>query len=93
MSDNPPTIKDVRKLWERSKGKAFEPKVYTNAFIEYLLKEGWMRRCDMRCMFEAFRDTGLAWTGAAKAYFELEEARKADAAAANERYWDNMDRC
>lgn len=57
----------VAVLYERTGGQAWEPRIHTNEFIEWMLREGYVRRVDGRCGFEAFKDSMLAWTDAARA--------------------------
>lgn len=57
----------LRDLWKQTGGKAWEPKDPSLPLFDEWIKAGYVRRCDMRCGFEAFKDAGIAWTEAGKA--------------------------
>ena len=63
-----PSAKQLATLWEKTGGKAWEPRDRCHPFIGMLIDGGWVKYCAMRCGFEAF-DTGVNWTDAARAYF------------------------
>lgn len=52
-------------LWKKTGGKAWEPPDMNCPTVKRLIDAGYVRRCTMRCGFEAF-DTGLQWTEAGK---------------------------
>lgn len=60
----------VLQLWERSGGKSWEPPDPQNKHVIWLIDNGFVRRVDGRCGFEAFKDSMLTWTIAAKAVFQ-----------------------
>lgn len=69
-----PTPDQLAMLWDKTKGKAWEPQSgLSHPFIATLIDGGWVKICTMRCGFEAF-DTGLNWSDAARAYFAAKEA-------------------
>lgn len=66
-----PSAEALGRLWAHSGGKAWEPgSGLQHPSVLRLIEGGWVKVCTMRCGFEAF-DTGLNWTDAARAYFEL----------------------
>lgn len=65
----------VRLLWERSKGKAFEPVQHDSKGVLWLIENGFMKRVDGRCGFEAFKDSMLAWTPAGRAALSKAEGK------------------
>lgn len=54
-------------LFVKCGGKSFEAKDPNGKTANRLIELGMMRRCDMRCGFEAMKDAGLAWTPAGRA--------------------------
>ncbi len=68
----------LHQLWLKTEGKAWEPPDLRSPLLVQLIEAGWLKRCPMRCGFEAF-DTGVTWTGAGRAYFASAiEARRAE---------------
>jgi hypothetical protein len=59
-------IDRVRELYAKSGGKAWEPPDRNHPLIVRLIERGYLRRCVMRCGFEAF-DSGVNWTDAGHA--------------------------
>ena len=57
-------------LWEKTGGNAWEPPALNHPLIVQMIDGGWVKRCTMRSMFDAF-ETGVKWTDAARAYFSL----------------------
>lgn len=64
----------LRKLFERTGGKAWEPPTPNYPWIVKMIEAGYLRRCDMRCGFEAFKDAGLTFTDAGRRMLALYEA-------------------
>ena len=64
-------IAEVQRLWDRSKGKAWEIQDARAPQLETLISAGWVKKVDGRCGFELLKDAMLAWTEPAKAYFAL----------------------
>lgn len=53
--------------WQRTGGKAWEPPCGTNhPAIQKLVKAGYVRITDGRCMFERMKDVMCVWTEAGK---------------------------
>lgn len=50
-------------LYEKTGGKAWEPPALNYPWLQRMIAAGFLRRCTMRCGFEAF-DTGITWTDA-----------------------------
>lgn len=57
----------LRDVFERTRGQAWEPPQPDSRIVKRWIEAGYVRRCDMRCGFEAFKDTGLNWTEAGRA--------------------------
>lgn len=55
----------IKLLWEKTHGKAWEPRDYRHPFIDKMIRAGFLERCTMRFGFEAF-DTGVDWTPAGR---------------------------
>lgn len=55
----------IVQLWRRTEGKAWEPPDMRHPIIADLIERGFIRRCTMRCGFEAF-NTGVTWTDAGR---------------------------
>lgn len=53
-------------------GKAWEPPEPKSRPVIRLIEDGYVRRVDGRCGFEAFKDAMLTWTDAAHAAFRSE---------------------
>ena len=57
----------ILKIWQATKGRAWEPRGGTkNPQVRRLIDAGYVRVCDMRFGFEAMKDAGLCWTEAGK---------------------------
>lgn len=52
----------LRNLYEKSKGKAWEPRDPSSKFLKRMVDAGYLRRVDGRCGFERFKDSHIAWT-------------------------------
>lgn len=52
----------LAKCYEDYAGKAWEPKDPQAGAIRWAVAEGFLRRLDGRCMFEAFKDSHVGWT-------------------------------
>jgi hypothetical protein len=57
-------IQSLAVLLEKTGGKAWEPPAPRYPWIVKMIDAGFLKRCDMRCGFEAFKDTGLRFTDA-----------------------------
>ena len=57
----------LKQLWEKTKGKAWEPPDLRHDFFERMIAAGYLKRVDGRCGFEAFKDAMIAWTDAGRA--------------------------
>lgn len=53
-------------LFEKSNGQAWEPPAPNYPWLVKLIDAGYLKRCDMRCGFEAFKDSGVTWTQAGR---------------------------
>lgn len=53
-------------LFAKTKGEAWEPPVPKFPWLITLIEAGYLKRCDMRCGFEAFKDSGVTWTEAGR---------------------------
>jgi hypothetical protein len=53
-------------LFEKSNGQAWEPPAPNHPWLVKLIDAGYLKRCDMRCGFEAFKDSGVTWTQAGR---------------------------
>lgn len=62
-------VEHVRALYSRSHGQAWEPRDPFTPGCNALVGEGYCRRVDGRCGFEAFKDAMLEWTEAAHNLF------------------------
>lgn len=51
-------------LYEKTGGKAWEPPAPNFPWLVRMIEAGYLRRCDMRCGFEAMKDAGITWTDA-----------------------------
>jgi hypothetical protein len=74
------TTKDLEHLaivFEKTGGKAWEPPSPQFPWIERMVAAGFLRRCDMRCGFEAFKATGLTFTDAGRIVLAALRARAA----------------
>lgn len=65
MSARVLSLASIRRIYEHGKGKAWEPPDIEHPTVKVLIDGGWVKRCQMRCGFEAF-DTGVKWTDAAR---------------------------
>lgn len=66
MVDNERFMRAMRKIYERSGGKAFEQHCANDhPLIKWGVEQGYWRIVDGRCGFEMIPDCMLAWTGAA----------------------------
>jgi len=59
------SLSAIRRLYEKTEGKAWEPADVRHPQVKALVDGGWVKPCQMRCGFEAF-DTGVKWTDAAR---------------------------
>lgn len=64
-------------IFEKTKGEAWEPPSPNYPWLTRMVAAGFLRRCDMRCGFEAFRDSGLTFTDAGRIVLHLRAAAKA----------------
>lgn len=68
--------KTLRKCWERSPGKAWEPKSINDprgrGFIDWAVGAGYLRIVDGRCMFERLPNSMLDWTEAGRLVMEAQ---------------------
>jgi len=69
----------IKLLWGKTHGKAWEPQNLKAPLIVHLIDAGYLKRCAMRCGFEAF-DTGVDWTDAGKVAAKAIEARSVETA-------------
>lgn len=65
MGERVMTLASIKLLYERTGGQAWEPGDLHHPHVKTLVDGGWVKRCHMRCGFEAF-DTGVSWTDAAR---------------------------
>jgi hypothetical protein len=76
-SERAVTIPDwVRSVWIMTKGRSWEPPLHDSQGVLWLIENGFARRVDGRCGFEAFKDSMLQWTIAGRA--ALAKARPGD---------------
>jgi hypothetical protein len=72
-------LKLLERLLQRTGGEAWEPPDPRADRFDTLIAGGYLVRCDMRCGFEAFRDSGVRWTDAGRRAIEARVAlRRAD---------------
>lgn len=71
MSERVLSLAAIRRLYEKTSGKAWEPTDREHPQVKALIDGGWVRHCPMRCGFEAF-DTGVKWTDAARLALKVE---------------------
>lgn len=57
----------IAELWAKTEGRAWEPPQPRHPLVERLIHQGYARRVDGRCGFEAMKDAMLTWTEAGKA--------------------------
>jgi hypothetical protein len=67
-------LAQIDTLLNRTQGRAWEPPAPNHPWLRKLTEAGVLRRCDMRCGFEAFKETGLEWTEAGRLVVELRAA-------------------
>jgi len=75
------TVKDLEhleKVFERTGGEAWEPLNPWYPWLERMIGAGFLRRCDMRCGFEAFKDSGLVFTDAGRIVLAALRARASE---------------
>lgn len=53
-------------LFEKTNGQAWEPPAPHYPWLVKLINAGYLKRCDMRCGFEAMKDAGVTWTQAGR---------------------------
>jgi hypothetical protein len=72
-------LKLLESLFELSGGKAWSPADPRADWLTTVIAAGYLVRCNMRCGFEAFRETGLRFTDAGRRAIEARIAlRRAD---------------
>lgn len=59
----------LAKCWEKSGGRAWEPRDPKSPFFDRMIEAGYLRREDGRCGFEAFKDSHITWTEAGRDKF------------------------
>lgn len=71
-----PIPPSLRKIWDGTGDIGWEPRagIDYNEPVKRLLDEGWLKRCVMRCGFEAM-NSGVRWTKAAIAAFTADTDR------------------
>jgi hypothetical protein len=57
-------LNTLKKCWEISQGKAWEPANTKHPFFERMTEAGFLRIVDGRCGFEAIKDALADWTPA-----------------------------
>ena len=71
MRDHAALAERAEAIWRRAGNISWEPRGGRNhPATEELLAGGWLRHCTLRFGFEAM-GTGVTWTAAALAYFDL----------------------
>jgi len=72
----------ARLVFAKAGAAAWEPPEPNHPTIIKLIDAGYLRRCDMRCGFERFRDTGVKWTEAGLAVVrpQIDWKQRAEAA-------------
>ena len=65
MGERTISLAAIRRLYEKTEGKAWEPTHRDHPQVKSLIDGGWLKTCPMRCGFEAF-DSGVKWTDAAR---------------------------
>lgn len=63
------TTGQVRRLYAKTGGRAWEPPDPNEPACQALVDGGWVVRVDGRCGYEMIRDAMLKWTDAAHAAF------------------------
>lgn len=58
-------------------GRGWEPKDTNAPTILWAIEEGYLKRADGRCMFEAFKDSHVTWTLAGRQAMESRAAKEA----------------
>lgn len=58
-------------VWKKTGGKSWEPPQPDSKGVLWLIENGFAKRVDGRCGFEAFKDSMLAWTTAGAALMVL----------------------
>jgi hypothetical protein len=65
-------MRNLREMWRRTKGEAWEPQNPKHELLDRLIAAGYLKRVDGRCGFEAFKDAMIAWTEAGRAAMQVE---------------------
>ena len=60
----------LKKCWDKSGGKSWEPPTTQNEFFDWAIQEGYVRRADGRFGVERFKDSFVVWTEAGKVALE-----------------------
>ena len=84
MPTSPERLARIHRLWKRAGGKGFcphqdpkwGPPFYQSPRVMLLVEEGWLRRVNGRCGFEAFPDMCLEWTEVGAAAMRLMDAQE-----------------
>lgn len=76
-------INTLARCFEQYGGHGWEPKDTQAPAIVWAIEEGFLRRLDGRCLFEAFKDSHVGWTLAGRMAMQAHiDSRAGEAQAA-----------